>query len=124
MPVRLTRSDDSPVLVASIDGGRGNAIDPDVVTGLADALAQVADDEALVVTGRAGIFTGGLDLTILQEGGEPAQTLQAGMGRLLVDVLRSRRPVVVAADGHAVAAGAMLMLAADLAYVSDRPARA
>ena len=120
MPLRVSAAGEGQVVVAQIDGGKGNALDIEIVDGLLHELRGLTSTQGLVVTGCAGMFTGGLDLSTLAAGGEPADRLLAGMGRLLVGVLRSSRPVVVAADGNGVAAGAMLMLAADLAIVSDR----
>lgn len=120
--VQVWTDRDDDVVIAAMLGDKGNPIGPATVESLDAAVSALTDEQALVITGRAGWFTGGLDLGILGAGGAAADTLLAGMGRLLFKVLQSRRPIVVAADGHGVAAGAMLMLAADLAIVSDRPA--
>lgn len=121
--LELHTVDGAPVVVATIDDGKVNALTLDLVGELHGVVDAVGADSALVVTGRPGTFSGGLDLDVVGAGGPPAQALVGALGRLLVAVLSSTRPVVVAADGHAVAAGAMLLLCADLAVVSDRPAR-
>ncbi|MEO1063228.1 MAG: enoyl-CoA hydratase-related protein [Actinomycetota bacterium] len=106
------------VRVVTIDDGRANVLGPAEVAALRAAVAGAGPSEGVVLTGRDGMFSGGLDLGVLGRGGAEAEELLAAMGALLVDVLRSPRPVVVAASGHAVAAGAMLMLAADRALVA------
>ena len=122
MALSLDDRSRSPVVVASIDDGKANALDLATIVGIHEVVGDLGDHQALVLTGRDGMFSGGLDLGVLAAGGQAADELLATMGRLLVAMLRSRRPIVVAADGHAVAAGAMLMLAADHAVVSDRSA--
>ncbi len=119
--VRPADSNDG-VAIATLDNGKANALTLPMIETLVAQVDAISRDGALVVEGRDGMFTGGLDLAVLGEGGEVARNLMAAMGRLLTRILEGARPVVVAADGHAVAAGAMLMLVADRAIVGDRRA--
>ena len=66
------------------------------------------------VTGTPGFLTGGFDLTVMQ-GDDPAAMIRlvSDGGALFTRLFASSVPVVVAAPGHAVAAGALLLLAAD-----------
>ena len=75
-----------------------------------------ADEEApiVVLTGREDALSAGLDLATLADGGEAAQELLVEMGELLVAAYGGSAPLVVACRGHAVAAGAMLLLVADV----------
>jgi enoyl-CoA hydratase len=81
------------------------------------------NDEALVIAGDGNMFCAGLDTAIVAAGDEAATNLLAAMGNLLLEILGSPRPIVVAADGHGIAARTMLMLCADYTIVADRPAR-
>lgn len=123
MPIHFLDSPDPTVSVAAIENGKANAIDFALIDALAAAIDGLTPTQALVLTGRAGMFTGGLDTTILETGDARSSELLAAMGNLLTDCLDAPRPIVVAADGHGIAAGAMLMLCADRSIVSDRPAK-
>lgn len=102
---------------ARIDNGKANALSFDVLEGVGRCLSVAEDDAdvgALVITGTPGFLTGGFDLTVMQ-GDDPAAMIRlvSDGGALFTRLFASSLPVVVAAPGHAVAAGALLLLAAD-----------
>ena len=79
-------------------------------------LAAAIDDpttRAIAVLGREDAFSAGLDRETPAKGGVAAQELLVEMGELLLDLYGGRAPVVAGCGGHAVAAGAMLLLASD-----------
>ena len=84
-----------------------------------DAAVSRAEDAgdgevgALVITGRAGMLTGGFDLNVIRSGPEAAGRLVTDGGALFSRLFGSEVPVIVACSGHAVAAGALLLLGAD-----------
>lgn len=101
----------------TIDNGKANALSPDVITALGDALTSAEDAGdavgALLITGRPGMFSGGFDLKVMQASPEQAGTLVTDGGELFARMFASPVPVIVACTGHAVAAGALLMMGAD-----------
>jgi enoyl-CoA hydratase len=102
---------------ARIDHGKANALSFEVLAGLDAALTRAEEDPAvgaLVVTGTPGFLTGGFDLTVMQ-GGETSEIVRlvSDGGALFTRVFASPLPVLVAAPGHAVAAGALMLMAAD-----------
>lgn len=105
------------IAVISLDDGKANVLTTPVLSELDDLLAQFGSvtgpAAAILLRGRAGILTGGIDLRVLESGGAPAAAMRQAAGRLLLRVCEADLPVVVACTGHAVAAGAMLLLAAD-----------
>ena len=105
------------VAVISLDDGKANVLTTAVMTELDDLLARFGSVSgpvgAILLKGRDGILTGGIDLRVLEAGGAPAAEMRHCAGRLLLRVCKADLPVVVACTGHAVAAGAMLLLAAD-----------
>ncbi len=123
MTINLLASPHDTVVVAALDNGKANVIDFAMIDALHALIAGLDTTEALVLTGHPGMFTGGLDVGIVDGGDDQARALLAAMGRLLTTILQAPRPIVVAASGHGIAAGAMLMLVADHAIVSDRPAK-
>ena len=102
----------------TIANGKANALSPDVLSGLGDALsrAEDADEEevgALLISGAPGMLSGGFDLQIMRSGPEAAGKLVTDGGELFARMYGSTIPVVVACTGHAIAAGALLLLGAD-----------
>lgn len=105
------------IAIAHIDNGKANVLSPEVVELLDRCLTRAEDsaDEvgALVVTGKPGFLTGGFDLEVMMSGPEAAGMLVTSGGALFARMYGSAVPVVVACPGHAVAAGALMLLAAD-----------
>jgi enoyl-CoA hydratase/carnithine racemase len=93
-----------------------NALDPALVAALTAAVAgaPAAGARALVLSGRPGMFSGGLDVPVLLALERPA--LERFLGDFLV-LLRtlalSEIPVVAALTGHAPAGGAVLAIHCD-----------
>ncbi len=106
------------VVTLDIDGKGPNALTPEVVERLAVRFAEAeasADVHAVILRGKAnGPFCVGLDNATLAAGEAAAAGLLTGMGKLLVAMFRSRLRIVAQVEGHAVAAGAMLLLVSDL----------
>ena len=127
------------VLLASRDGGllkltmdrpdKRNALSPELVRALRDALGEAARDDAVrcvLLTGAGPAFCAGGDFdAMLARRGNALATkkvqdeLFAGLAR---DVLMLEKPVVAHVNGDAYGAGLMLVLAADYA-VADPQAR-
>ena len=105
------------VLVITIDDGRANALSFGLIDELGAALQRAASNDAVgavVLAGRPGRFSAGFDLSVIQSGDPTAvERLLAAGGQLVHDIYASGLPVVAACTGHALAAGALLMLACD-----------
>ena len=102
---------------ARIDHGKANALSFEVLEALGTCLTLAEQDPAvgaLVVTGKPGFLTGGFDLSVMK-GEDPTAVIRlvSDGGALFTRIFASPLPVVVAASGHAVAAGALMLLAAD-----------
>ena len=102
----------------TIDNGKANVLSPEVVRLLdeaVDAAESAGADEVgcLLVIGTPGFLSGGFDLSVMMESPAAAGELVTAGGALFVRLFGSEVPVVVACPGHAVAAGALLMLGAD-----------
>ena len=124
MSAALTTTADGPVAVLAMDDGKANALGPDLVAALGAALDRAeAEAGAVVLAGRPGRFSGGFDLAVMREGGEPTRSLVRDGAELLLRLFESPLPVVAACTGSAVAAGALLLLAADVRVGADVDAR-
>lgn len=115
---------DGDVAVVSLDDGKANALLVPEFEGLEGALDAVEQSNALavVLTGRAGFFSAGLNLKALGAMSlEEKQELVSAMGRAVLKLFLFPRPVVAAVSGHALGGGAMFALASDLRVFADGP---
>src|SRR5438105_13642725 len=114
MSVSLER--DGAVAVISIDDGKANALSPDVLSALSEAFDKAEADgaSAVLLQGRPGRFSAGFDLSIMTSGVEPMRALVTQGAELLLRVFTYPVPVVAACTGHALAAGALLLLVSDV----------
>ncbi|MDQ1479072.1 MAG: enoyl-CoA hydratase [Actinomycetota bacterium] len=102
----------------TIANGKANALSFDVLAGLGDSLSRAEDAGeavvgALLISGAPGMFSGGFDLKVMRSAPEAAGKLVTDGGELFSRMYGSPIPVVVACTGHAIAAGALLLLGAD-----------
>jgi enoyl-CoA hydratase len=105
-----------PVAVVRFDHGKVHALDVDLLVSLLDALGSVEDSEAgaVVVTGTGRVFSAGVDLQQVLDGGADY------LGRFLPLLISAFErlfsyplPVVAAVNGPAVAGGCVLACACD-----------
>lgn len=114
------------VAVLRFDDGKANAFNPASLDAALAALDEIdrSDAGALVVAGRPGFFSGGLDLKALPSlPTADKRVVLTRFGELLLRVFTFRAPTVAAVTGHAIAGGALLALAADVRCGADLPAR-
>jgi enoyl-CoA hydratase len=107
--VTLDRQGD--IALITIDDGKANALSPEVIAALNEALDRSEDAGAVVLGGRAGVFSGGFDLKVMRSGDFQALgALVTSGGELVLRLFSSPQPIVCACTGHAIAAGALLAL--------------
>ncbi|MEY2421008.1 MAG: enoyl-CoA hydratase [Acidimicrobiaceae bacterium] len=107
---------DGAVAVISIDDGKANALSPDVLSAIAEALDKAEADgaAAVLLEGRPGRFSAGFDLSIMTSGAEPMRALVTQGAELLLRIFTYPAPVIAACTGHALAAGALVLLVSDV----------
>lgn len=115
----ITRDVDGGVTVLTLDDGKVNALDVDAFAALDTALDTCADDAAVVVCGREGVLSAGLNRAWLDGPIADLQRLAAALTRTAMRLWIEPRPVVMAATGHAIAAGTILALACDHVIAAD-----
>jgi enoyl-CoA hydratase len=116
----MTRSPQSSregnTLVITMDDGRANVIDDAWVTAMDAALddSEASDVRAVVIKGRHKFFSAGLDIRSLPSLAPlDRQAVIERYATLMVRLARFPKPVVAAVDGHAMAGGAIVLLACD-----------
>lgn len=122
VPVRTERI--GQVLVVHLDDGKANALSSEVIAAIHVALDEAVSDDsirAVVLHGRAGRFSGGFDLSVMRGGDFAAIVrLVSDGGELVARLYGCGVPVVAACTGHAIAAGALMLLGCDLRIGADR----
>ena len=102
------------IATLTLANGKVNAISPDVILALNNALDRAVQDKAVVIlTGANGILSGGYDLKVMMLSPQHAIDLVAAGSTLARRMLAHPFPIIVACPGHAVAKGAFLLLSAD-----------
>jgi enoyl-CoA hydratase len=97
------------------DDGKANAVSPAALGALHAALDRAEKEAgAAVLLGRAGRFSAGFHLDVMAESPEAARGLVGGGALWLARMASSPLPIVAGCGGHALAMGALLLLAADL----------
>jgi enoyl-CoA hydratase len=119
--VRYSLEDDVSVL--RLDDGKANAFSHAALDALGDALEQAAKDEAkgLALIGRPGRFSAGFDLSVMSKGIEEVVALVGKGAKMAIQLFEWPAPVVLGVTGHAVAMGAVTLLAADERIGAEGP---
>jgi enoyl-CoA hydratase len=110
--------------IASIrmDDGKVNAFSIAMLRAIHDALDAAERDGAVVVlSGREGIFSAGFDLNVFARGQDEILEMLLLGATLAERILSFPTPVVGACTGHALPAGAFLLLSADCRIGVDGP---
>ncbi|RSD14848.1 enoyl-CoA hydratase/isomerase family protein [Amycolatopsis eburnea] len=112
MPITLESHQDIAVL--RIDHGGGNTLDTDSCRELVLRLEEVEQARAVVLTGTGRVFSAGVDLKRVDDGGASyVSRFLPLLSDALLAVFGCPRPVVAALNGHAIAGGAVLAAACD-----------
>lgn len=112
---RVSYSIDGKVAILKMDDGKANAISAQLIDELDASLERARTEaRAVVIAGRDGRFSGGFDLTVMMASPESARELVNTGAQFLMSLYLHPQPVVAACSGHALAAGALLLLASDV----------
>jgi enoyl-CoA hydratase len=113
---------DDGVATLTLNNGKVNAVSHALIAEFNAALDQAEQAKAVViVTGQAGILSGGYDLKIMMSSPQNAVDLVTAGSTLARRMLSHPQPIIVACSGHAVAKGAFLLLSADYRIGVDGP---
>lgn len=110
------------VATIHLDDGKANAFS-NLMFDAVNAAMDRADTEAkiIVIRGRDGIFSAGYNLKELMLGGDTAVQLVKRGSDFAVRMMETPKPIIVAGDGHVIALGAFLFLAADYRIGKNGP---
>ena len=118
----IERSVSDGIVTLRLAHGKASALDLELLDALALALAGAATDaasKALILTGTGSIFSAGVDLFRLVDGGRAyAERFYRSLTASLLELFAFPKPLVVATNGHAIAGGCIMTLAGDYRLMS------
>ena len=104
------------IALVTLAHGKANALDIEFCEALAARFIELrgSDAKAVVLTGQGKIFSAGVDLIRLSEGGaDYIRKFLPALHKLYDAVFYHPKPVVAAINGHAIAGGCVLACCAD-----------
>ncbi len=120
----VTTTIDDGVAVVRLDDGKANALSHVAIDGLHHALdVATADARAVCFVGREGKLCAGFDLSVMTSGPDATRGLVKAGAELFMRIYGHPQPTVVACTGHALAAGALLLLSCDTRIGADVPSK-
>ncbi|HOP41194.1 MAG TPA: enoyl-CoA hydratase/isomerase family protein, partial [Geobacteraceae bacterium] len=120
MPTILIENREN-IAVLTLNNGVANAINPELVQNLSDALDQIRNDaKGIVLCGGEKFFSIGLDLpVVINFSRKEMSEFWFEFNCLLLDLCTISLPTVCALTGHAVAGGNILALTGDLRFADS-----
>jgi enoyl-CoA hydratase len=117
----IERSQHEGILTLRLAHGKASALDIELLEALLHELDGVASEvRALILTGTGSIFSAGVDLFRLTQGGaDYVRRFLPLLSRFVRALFSFPRPVVAAANGHAIAGGCVIVLACDARLMAE-----
>lgn len=114
---------DGNVAIIRLDDGKANALGHAAIEAIQSMLtrAEADDARAVALIGRPGKFSAGFDLSVMTAGPDQARDLLRAGADLALRIYTFPMPVLLGATGHALAMGAILLMAADVRIGADGP---
>jgi enoyl-CoA hydratase len=116
----------SGIAVLMLSHGKANALDIEFCQALTTRFIELrkSDVKGVVLTGQGQMFSAGVDLRRLSEGGaDYIRKFLPALHRLYDAVFYHPKPVVAAINGHAIAGGCVLACCADRRIVARESGR-
>ena len=109
----IKKEDD--ISIITLDDGKANVFSPEMSNQLNSCLDQVdTESGCLIITGREGMFSAGLDLKVIQSGDvDRIVEMSSSAFKLLARIFSFPRPVIAACSGHGIALGTFLICCCD-----------
>ena len=105
------------IAVISLDEGKANAVSHSLIDAVNDGLNKAESEaKAVLIRGKPNIFSAGFDLKEFKKGPEATKQLVTRGTEVLLRIFMHPQPVIAECTGHAVAAGAFILLAADTRF--------
>lgn len=119
-------ADKDGIAILTMRHGKANALDIEFCEAIAAAFAKVASSgaRAAVLTGQGKIFSAGVDLVRLNNGGAKyTRDFLPILHKAFAAIFDCPKPVVAALNGHAIAGGCVLACAAERRIMAEGAGR-
>lgn len=122
-PMSISVDVQDQIALITLDRAPVNALDLPTMTALIEAVAQSAQEaRALVIAGRPGAFSAGIDLkAMLAYGPEEHAAMLRGVNLLCLTLIEAPVPTVAAVTGHALGGGLIIVATCDRRIGVDGP---
>ncbi len=117
---------DGSIAIIRMDDGKANVLNGESASELVAAFDRANDDGAdcVVLRGNDKMFSGGIDLNAMSTStSEEVDGILKSIGGMLLTFWTLPRPTIAVVEGHAIAGGIGLAMAADRRIASDKPAK-
>ena len=110
-----TLNKDGNISTITLDDGKANVFSSKMSQDINQCLDEVATEEGcLIITGKEGMFSAGLDLKTIQSGDtDKIIEMSTAAFKLLARIFSIPRPVIAACSGHGIALGTFLLCCCD-----------
>ena len=110
-----TLNKDGNISTITLDDGKANVFSSKMSQDINQCLDEVAtEDGCLIITGKEGMFSAGLDLKTIQSGDtDKILEMSTAAFKLLARIFSFPRPVIAACSGHGIALGTFLLCCCD-----------
>jgi enoyl-CoA hydratase len=122
----ITTESRDHVTVVRLEHGKVNAFDVELMRGWISELARLeqADTSAVVLTGTGTVFSAGVELRRLTEGGRDyIKAFLPLLGDAFFKTFTFSKPLIAAVNGHAIAGGCVLACACDYRVMAEGKGR-
>jgi enoyl-CoA hydratase len=115
----IERSESEGIVTLRLAHGKASVLDLELCDELGRQLENTAGARAVILTGTGSIFSAGVDLfRLIDGGGEYLERFFPALRQVLVSLFEFPRPIVAAANGHAIAGGCLMVAACDVRLMS------
>ena len=110
-----TLKKEEDISILTLDDGKANVFSAEMSKQVNDCLDQVETEKGcLIITGKEGMFSAGLDLKTIQSGDvDKIMEMSTNAFKLLARIFSFPRPVIAACSGHGIALGTFLLCCCD-----------
>ena len=110
-----TLKKEGDISIITLDDGKVNVFSSKMSQQVNDCLDQVETEKGcLIITGKEGMFSAGLDLKTIQSGDmDKILEMSSNAFKLLARIFSFPRPVIAACSGHGIALGTFLICCCD-----------
>jgi enoyl-CoA hydratase len=120
----IEREEHEGIVTLRLAHGKVSAMDAELIEALLAELRRLEGARAVVLTGTGSVFSAGVDLFRLVDGGlEYVRRFVPLLRELLLALFTVDVPVVAAANGHAIAGGGLMVMASDHRLMAEGTGR-